>query len=129
MENDKCRCECKNPKEHQVRKKDYIWNLATSSCQNGECLASSIDDSVTTSEQIVNAADSVSTSVTNIRNTISRNVTSTMSINSDDKKASYKIRCYIFHAVLLLIILLLIIAIICYHYAKHKSKLKNVLPC
>ena len=33
--------------------------------------------------------------------------------------------CYILHTVLLVIILLLIIAIICYHYAKHRSKLKK----
>ena len=27
MNNDKCRCECKNPKEHHVCKKNYSWNL------------------------------------------------------------------------------------------------------
>ena len=33
--------------------------------------------------------------------------------------------CYILLTVLLVIILLFIIAIICYHYAKHRSKLKK----
>ena len=33
--------------------------------------------------------------------------------------------CYILRTVLLVIILLFIIAITCYHYAKHKSKLKT----
>ena len=37
----------------------------------------------------------------------------TMSTNSDDKKGTYKIGCYILDSVLLAIMLLLIIAIIC----------------
>ena len=31
----KCLCECKNPKEHQVCEKGYIWNPATISYENG----------------------------------------------------------------------------------------------
>ena len=38
--NDKCRCECKN---QHICEKDYIWNPATCSCENGKYLAS-IDD-------------------------------------------------------------------------------------
>ena len=34
--------------------------------------------------------------------------------------------CYTFHTVLLVIILLFIIAIICYHYAKHRSQQGNI---
>ena len=30
--NNKCWCECKNPKEHNACNKDYIWNPATCSC-------------------------------------------------------------------------------------------------
>ena len=55
-------------------------------------------------------------------NTIVTNV----SIDSDDKKVRYKIDCYVLHTVLLVIILLLIITIICYNYAKHRSKQKGV---
>ena len=33
--NDQCRCECKNTKEHHECKKDYIWNSAMYSCKNG----------------------------------------------------------------------------------------------
>ena len=33
--NDKCWCECKNPKEIHVYEK-YIWNPATCSCKNGK---------------------------------------------------------------------------------------------
>ena len=46
-------------------------------------------------------------------NNISTNVTSTVSINFDNKKVRHKMDCYIFHTFLLLIILLFIIAIIC----------------
>ena len=30
----KCLCECKNSKEHNVREKCYIWNPAPYSCKN-----------------------------------------------------------------------------------------------
>ena len=42
-----------------------------------------------------------------------------------NKKVRYKMDCYILQKVLLVIILLFIIAIICYHYAKHRLKLKK----
>ena len=48
--NDKCRCECK--KRH-VCEKDYIWNPATCSCENGKYLASIIDDSAITCDEII----------------------------------------------------------------------------
>ena len=57
--NTKCRCESKNLKEHYARKKDYIWNSATCTCKNGEYLASSIDDSVITCDEVINNAESV----------------------------------------------------------------------
>ena len=56
----------------------------------------------------------------NVVNTISANA----STNSDGKKVRDRMDCYILHKVLLVIILLFIIAIICYHYGKHRSKLK-----
>ena len=43
----------------------------------------------------------------------------------NDKKVRYKMDSYIFHTVLLVIIPLFIITIVCYHYAKHKAKLKK----
>ena len=42
--NNKCRCVCKNPKEHHC-KKNYFWNPATCSCKNGK-YARNISDSV-----------------------------------------------------------------------------------
>ena len=58
---------------------------------------------------------------TNMTNTIPTN----MSTNSDGKKVRYKMDCYILHTVLLVMVLLFITIIICYHYAKHRSKLKK----
>ena len=54
----------------------------------------------------------------NRANAISTNV----STNSDGKNIGYKIDCCILHAFLLMFILLFIIVIICYHYAKPRSK-------
>ena len=48
--NDKCRCECE---KHHICEKDYIWNPATCSCENGKYLASIIDDSVFTYDEII----------------------------------------------------------------------------
>ena len=59
---------------------------------------------------------------TNTTNSIAANV----SINCHTKQVRYKIDCYILHAVLLAIILLLIINIICYQYAKHRLKKKDI---
>ena len=59
---------------------------------------------------------------TKIINTLATNV----SINSYDKKLRYKIDYYILNAILVVIISLLIITIICYHYAKHRSKQKSI---
>ena len=37
-----CRCECKNRHDFE---KDYVWNLATCSCENRKYLASIMDES------------------------------------------------------------------------------------
>ena len=42
-------------KKHQILEKDYIWNPAPCSCENGECLASIIDDSVIMCDEIIDA--------------------------------------------------------------------------
>ena len=103
--------------------KDYSWNRSICTFENSRHL-SIADTSVIVCDEMKNATDSVSTNVTSI---ISTNVTSSMLTNSDEKKVKYKMDCCIQHTVLIVIILLFIIAIICYHYAKHKSKLKNRL--
>ena len=57
--NGKCRCECK---KHHTCEKYYIWNSATCSCKNRKYLANIIDDSVITSDEIIEETKTVPTS-------------------------------------------------------------------
>ena len=50
--NNKCLCECKNPKEH-VCEKDYTCNPSTCSCKNSRYTASFIEDSVIKHDEIM----------------------------------------------------------------------------
>ena len=110
-------------------KKDYIWSPATCSCENSKYLASTIDNSVITCDEIIIAAGSAPTNVpTIVMSTVSTNVTRTASINVHNKKVRYKMNCYILYMVLLVVILLFIITVIGYHYAKNKSRQKNIGP-
>ena len=59
--NDKCRCLCKNLKDHRVCTKDYFWNPATCSCKNGKCAGNIIGDSVVICDKIINVTKSTST--------------------------------------------------------------------
>ena len=108
---DKCRYEWKNLSEHDACKKEYIWKPSTCIFENGEYLATSIDNLVITCYEIVNAPDSVSKNH-------SANIISAVLTNFH-KKVKYKMDCYILQTVLLMIIWLFTLAIICYHYAKH----------
>ena len=63
-------------------------------------------------DEITYALDIVSTKVVN---SITTNVTNTVSINRHIKKIRYKMDCYILQTVLVVIILLFIITIISYH--------------
>ena len=67
-------------------------------------------------DEIISFMDIISTKMTN---TIATNV-------KKDCKGKKVRDCYILHTVLLAIILLLIITIICYRYAKHRSKQKSI---
>ena len=56
--NDKCRCECK---KHHICEKEYIWNPAPCSCENGKYLASIINDSEITWDEIIEETKRVPT--------------------------------------------------------------------
>ena len=117
-----CQCECKN---YRTCTKDYSWNPSICIPENVKYLKSIADTSVILQNEIINATDSVST---NLKNTIPANmtnVTSTMSANFQNKIVIYTTDFYILHTVLIVIIFT--IAIICYHYAKRRSKRKNIL--
>ena len=61
--------------------------IVTCICENNKHLKRIVYNSVIVCDEIINATDSVSTIVTN---TITTNVASTISINSDDKRVSIK---------------------------------------
>ena len=65
--NDKCRCD---RKKHHICQKDYIWNPATCSCENGKYLASIIDNSVITCDEIIDAKTKTVTTNFNEKNAI-----------------------------------------------------------
>ena len=104
--NETCQCECKN---YCTCSKDYSWNPSKYICENGNYLKNIADDSKIACDEVIKTMDSVSR---NFRN----------------KKIKYEMDCYILHAVLLVIISLT--AIICHHFAKHRSDMKkrNIFP-
>ena len=99
--NETCQCECKN---YCTCSKDYSWNPSKYICENGNYLKNIADDSKIACDEVIKTMDSVSR---NFRN----------------KKIKYEMDCYILHAVLLVIISLT--AIICHHFAKHRSDMKK----
>ena len=50
----KCWCKCK---KRNVCEKNYVWNSATCSCENGKYLASVIDGSAITCDEIIESHD------------------------------------------------------------------------
>ena len=60
--NDRCRFKCKK----HIYEKDYIWNPATCSCKNGKYIASIIDNSVITWDEIIDARVETKTVTTNL---------------------------------------------------------------
>ena len=58
--NDKFRCECK---KHLICEKDYIWNPATCSREDGKYLPSIIHDSVITCDEIMEEAKIIQTNL------------------------------------------------------------------
>ena len=57
--NNKCRCECT---KHHICEKGDIWNPGSCSCENGNNLASFIDDPAITCDEIIDEIKTVSKS-------------------------------------------------------------------
>ena len=75
--------------------KYYIWNLATCNWKNGNFLASIVDDSVVTSDEIIDTAKSVAT-------------------NYKEKKVNCKTKnLYVLPVLLITITLLIVVSIYC----------------
>ena len=85
---EKCHGTRKNLKEHCLYKK-IMFRILLNVFPNGTYLGNIIDDSVIIFDEIISAADSVSTKVT-----------STVSTNVHNKKLRYRLSCYILHMVL-----------------------------
>ena len=58
---DLCWCECKNPRKHNVSRKDYIWNPRTCTFENAKYLRSVIGDSVITYDEIIEVTKTILT--------------------------------------------------------------------
>ena len=100
--NNTCLCECK--KRH-VCDKDYTWNPATCSCQNGKCLASFMDNSAIACDEVIESYDEET--------------------NFNEKKATCKTQS--FYILLITIGLLIAVSIYCY-LIKCRPKQKQLLP-
>ena len=90
-----------------MKKKNYIWNPATCCCENGKYLASIIDNSVITCDEIINAEET---------KTILKNVIC-------ETKSFYILLIF-----LLITIALLIAFSIYFCMIKYTAKQKKLLP-
>ena len=103
-----------NVKNVKYVKKDYIWNPATCSCENGKYLASIMDHSAITFDEVVESYDEK---------------TKTILTNINEKKATCKMQSfYVLVAFLLITIALLIVVSIYCYLIKYHVKQKHVLP-
>ena len=88
--------------------KDYIWNPATCSCQNGKYLATIMDDSRITFHEIIETYDEK---------------TKTIPTNFDEKRATCKTQNFYTSLAFLLITIALLIAVIIHCYLiKYRAK-------
>ena len=116
--NDKCWCECK---KHHIWEKDYIWNPDTCSCKNGKYLASIIDNSVITYDEIKDA-DSLRG-----LDSYHEETKAMFKANFNEKKQPVKRKISILHFLLITIALLIAISIYCY-LIKYWVKENHLLP-
>ena len=106
--NYKCRSECKI---HHICGKDFIQNPASCSCKNGNYLASIIDNSVITCDEITDAEEK-----------------ETISTNFKEKKTNCKTQNFYTLIEFLLIAIALLIAVSIYCYLiKYQAKPKDLL--
>ena len=114
--NDKCCCKCKT---RDVCEKNYVWNPATFSCENGKYSASIMDDSTIICDEVIDE-DVEAKSNDEIK---------TIPTNFNERKTTYKAQnIYILLAFLLITIALLIaVSIYCY-LIKYQAKQKHLLP-
>ena len=109
--NNKCRCEWK---KYHICEKEYVWNPSTCICENGKCLASTMDDSVNTCEEVIQSYDEE---------------IKTIPKNFNDKNITCKTQSFYILLTFLLITITLLIADSIYCYLiKYRPKQKHLLP-
>ena len=109
--NNKCQCECNEP---HVCGKDYFWNPPTCNFENGKYLASIMDDSVITCDEIIESYD---------------RETKTVPTNFNEKNITCRTpNFYILLAFLLITMVLLIVISIYSYQIKYRAKQKHLLP-
>ena len=103
-------------KKRHICEKDYIWNLATCSCQNVKYLASIMDDSAITCDEII---DDEATS--------NDEETKTFPTNFNETNINYRAENFYILLTFLLITIALLIAVSIYCYLKkYRAKRKEL---
>ena len=97
--NEKCQCECKKMPCTHVCEKDYIWNPTTCSGENEKYLASIMDDSAITCDEVIESYNK-----------------ETIPISFREKKAIFKTQNFYILLAFLLITMVLLIAASIYCY-------------
>ena len=119
----KCRCGCKNLKEHHACKNDDIWNPATCTYEKGKDLASIINHFVIICDEIIDAvlSDALNTHVTSYDKATKTVQTENISTKTVSTK-SHVTNLYILLTFLLITIALLIVVNIYCYQIKHRSQ-------
>ena len=101
-----------NVKKHHICEKDYVWNPAICNCENGQFLASIMDDSVIKCDKVIESYEEE---------------INTIPTNFSEKNVTRKTKSfYVLLAFLLITIALLItVSIYCYLI---KYRVKNLVP-
>ena len=101
-----------NVKKHHICEKDYVWNPAICNCENGQFLASIMDDSVIKCDKVIESYEEE---------------INTIPTNFNEKNVTRKTKSfYVLLAFLLITIALLItVSIYCYLI---KYRVKNLVP-
>ena len=108
---DKCQCQCQ---KCHICEKDYVQNPSTCSCENGDYLASIMDDSTIICDEVIESYDEK---------------IKTIPTNFNEKKVTCKTQSFYILLAFLLITVVLQIAVSVYYYViKYRAKQKHLLP-
>ena len=116
--NDKCWCECKNPREN-VCKKGYTWDPATCSSENGRNARSIVDYSVITCDEIIEKSRRILIKTVPVKG---------IPTSFDEKKMICKMKNFCILLAFLLNTMKLLIAVSICFLIKYRAKQTHLLP-